>query len=155
MISIADQHVSDPKFGSCVLIDKNGLAVKEDGTQMSHHIFTVQPSSLFLRKSMVLEDESFGGRIEVPAELTQGVQLRVSTLQIFEGIIRGNPDEFYDALPESNIGNLRPHVSLSLVLSLYTFICELNRSHPSHLSSSSSLSSGFDIDASKSHRGPY
>ena len=128
MISIADQHVSDPKFGSCVLIDKNGLAVKEDGTQMSHHIFTVQPSSLFLRKSMVLEDDSFGGCIEVPAELTQGVQLRVSTLQLFQFLIRGNPDEFYDALPKSNIGNLRPHVSLSLVLFLY-MCSELTRSY--------------------------
>ena len=40
-----------------------------------------------------------------------GVQLRVSTLLLFRGLIRGFPDEFFDADPQSKIGNIRPHVS--------------------------------------------
>lgn len=119
LISIADGVLSDPSFGSLcvVLIDKNGYAVNNDGAP-SHHRSTVQPSSLFLRKSIVIEDESFGGRIQVPAEIPLGIQLRVSTLLLFKGLIRGFSDEFYDADSKSTIGNIRPHAVALLFRSL-------------------------------------
>jgi hypothetical protein len=68
-------------------------------------------SSIFLRKAMILEDGSFDGRILIPQELPLGIQLRVSTLLLFRALIRGFADEFYDADPQSKIGNIRPHVS--------------------------------------------
>ena len=117
MLSIADGVLSDPSFGSVVLIDKNGYAVNSDGAP-SHHRSTVQPSSLFLRKSIVIGDESFGGRIQVPAEIPLGIQLRVSTLLLFKGLIRGFSDEFYVADSKSTIGNIRPHVSALSVMVL-------------------------------------
>lgn len=135
MISIADGEFTDSSFGSVVLMDKNGYAVTNGGggggsgdtapatgggaggsgpTARS----AVQASSVFLRKSMVLEDASFGGKVVVPAELPLGVQLRVSSLLLFRGLIRGFSDEFYDADPQSKIGNIRPHVVALLFRSL-------------------------------------
>jgi len=118
MISIADGEFSDTSFGSVVLIDKNGFAVNNGGESTSQSRSTVQASSVFLRKSMILEDKSFGGKVIVPAELPLGVQLRVSTLLLFRGLIRGFSDEFYDADPQSKIGNIRPHVVALLFRSL-------------------------------------
>ncbi|KAL7534798.1 hypothetical protein ACHAXR_010621, partial [Thalassiosira sp. AJA248-18] len=121
MISIADGEFSDASFGSVVLIDKNGFAVNNGGeptTTSQKNRRNVRASSLFLRKSFVLKDEAFGGRIQVPAELPLGIQLRVSTLLLFRGLIRGFADEFYDADPQSKIGNIRPHVVALLFRSL-------------------------------------
>ena len=112
MISIADGEFSDPGFGSVVLINKHGYAVNDGGEPMGHSNTRIQTSSVFLRRTIVLEDKSFGGRVQVPAELPLGVQLRVSTLLLFRGLIRGFPDQFYDADSQSKIGNIRPHVSV-------------------------------------------
>lgn len=111
MISIADGEFADPSFGSVVLIDKNGVAPNKGGESTSQNRPAMHASSIFLRKGSVIEDSSFGGRIQVPEELPLGVQLRVSTLLLFRGLIRGFPDEFFDADPQSKIGNIRPHVS--------------------------------------------
>ena len=113
MISIADGEFSDPAFGSVVLIDKNGIAVDKSGESPSQNGHTRHPSSVFLRKSTIIEDSFFGGRVQVPEELPQGVQLRVSTLLLFRGLIRAFSDAFYDADPQSKVGNIRPHVSES------------------------------------------
>lgn len=119
MISIADGEFSDPNFGSVVLVDKNGFAVNNDGEPTrSSDKTNVRASELFLRRSVLLDDDSFGGRIQVPAELPLGVQLRVSTLLLFRGLIRGFADEFYNADPQSKIGNIRPHVIALLFRSL-------------------------------------
>jgi hypothetical protein len=111
MISIADGEFSDPSFGSVVLIDKNGFAVNNCGESTSQNMPGTHASSIFLRKAMILEDGSFDGRILIPQELPLGIQLRVSTLLLFRALIRGFADEFYDADPQSKIGNIRPHVS--------------------------------------------
>ena len=118
MISLADGEFSDTSFGSVVLIDKNGFAVNNGGETISPMKTTVQPSSLFLRRAIIAEDDSFGGCIQVPAELPLGVQLRVSTLLLFRGLIRGFANEFYDAESQSKIGNIRPHVVALLFRSL-------------------------------------
>ena len=117
MISIADGEFSDTSFGSVVLIDKHGFGVNNGGEVTSQKRPTIRASSIFLRESIVLDDDSFGGRIQVPAELPLGVQLRVSTLLLFRGLIRGSSDEFYDADPQSKIGNIRPHVRSVLLIS--------------------------------------
>lgn len=111
MISIADGEFSDPSFGSVVLIDKNGFAFNNGGESTSQNRSGTHASSIFLRKAIVIEDDSFGGRIQIPRELPLGIQLRVSTLLLFRALIRGFADEFYDADPQSKIGNIRPHVS--------------------------------------------
>lgn len=119
MVSIADGDMKDDDFGSVVLVDKNGWAVTSDGESPNGQSKkNLQTSSLFLRKSFVIEDEAFPARIEVPAELTYGVQFRVSALFLFRGVIRGFPDEFYDADEKSKIGNIRPHVVALLFRSL-------------------------------------
>ncbi len=112
MISIADGEFADSEFGSVVLIDKDGFSVSGDSARRKRATVG-HASSIFLRKSFVLEYESFGGRVQVPAELSLGVQLRVSTLLLFRAMIRGFADEFYDADPQSKVGNIRPHVSLT------------------------------------------
>jgi hypothetical protein len=111
MISLADGEFSDSSFGSVVLIDKNGVAVNKSGECTNANGSPMHASSVFLRKSIIVEGAAFGGRIQVPEELPQGVQLRVSTLLLFRGLIRGFADEFFDADPQSKIGNIRPHVS--------------------------------------------
>ena len=75
-------------------------------------------SSVFLQSRVILEDASFGGRVVIPGELALGVQLRVSTILLFRAIMRRYPDEFFDAQPESQMGNLKPHVISLLFRSL-------------------------------------
>ncbi|KAL9186273.1 hypothetical protein ACHAXT_005511 [Thalassiosira profunda] len=118
MISIADGEIEDQNFGGVVLIDKHGFAVNSSGGSEPKRSSAVRASSLALRNAFVVEDPSFGGRVEVPAELSLGVQLRVSTLLLFRAVIRGSPDEFYDAESESRVGNIRPHVIALLFRSL-------------------------------------
>ena len=120
MISIADGEFSDPSFGSVVLIDKNGVAVNKSGECTSQSGPALHASSVFLRKNIIVEGAAFGGRIQVPEELPQGVQLRVSTLLLFRGLIRGFADEFFDADPQSKIGNIRPHVSQEVTCLAFT-----------------------------------
>ena len=133
MISIADGEFSDPCFGSVVLIDKNGFAVNNGGDSTSQNMSGMHASSVFLRKAIVLEDDSFGGRIQIPQELPLGIQLRVSTLLLFRALIRGFADEFYDADPQSKIGNIRPHVSEVLPLRNFpTKIAKFCHAHPLH-----------------------
>lgn len=131
MISIADGEFSDPSFGSVVLVDKNGVAANKSGEFSSQNGPTMHASSVFLRKSIIVEDSSFGGRIQVPKELPYGVQLRVSTLLLFRGLIRGFADEFFDADPQSKIGNIRPHVSQEIMCYCLNLlhILEANTSH--------------------------
>jgi len=131
MISIADGEFSDPSFGSVVLIDKNGFAVNNGGDSTSQNMSGMHASSVFLRKAIVLED--VGGRIQIPQELPLGIQLRVSTLLLFRALIRGFADEFYDADPQSKIGNIRPHVSEVLPLRNFpTKIAKFCHAHPLH-----------------------
>jgi hypothetical protein len=109
MISIADGEFSDPCFGSVSLIDKNGFA-SNVGDPASRATSDLHTSSVFLRNTMVLQGDLFGGRIQIPRELPLGIQFRVSTLLLMRALIRGHSDEFYDADPQSKIGNIRPHV---------------------------------------------
>lgn len=153
MISIADGALSDPSFGSIVLIDKDGFAVNSDGEATSRPRSNVRPSSVFLRKSFVLEDETYGGRIQVPAELPLGIQLRVSTLQLFRGLITGWPDEFYDAGSDSSIGNIRPHVMALLFRSLISEPSEIRSTGESALRSAL-VSVKKSVDDSSSTRLP-
>lgn len=83
MICIADGEISDKSFGSVVLIDKDGYAVDSDGEPISDNKPLVQPSSIFQRHTITLEDDCIGARIVVPEGLNLGVQLRVSTLFLF------------------------------------------------------------------------
>jgi len=99
MMSIADGEFDDPSFGSVALVNKDGWATNNDGTSepsgCKHSNF--RPSSVLLRRASTIEDNTFKGKVVVPAELTMGVQLRVSALLLFRGFIRGSPDQFYDA----------------------------------------------------------
>lgn len=91
MINIADGEFADPAFGEVVLIDKDGLAVDGGGGggESALSRATVRASSLLLRRAIILEDAtSFGGRVRVPAELSMGEQLRVSTILLFRGHAR-------------------------------------------------------------------
>ena len=118
MVSIADGEISDAGFSSVVLIDKNGYAVNGTAESTNKKKSSVRASSIFYSSGFTLEDNSFGGRILVPAELPLGIQLRVSTLLLFRALIRGFPDEFFDADAQTQVGNIRPHVVSLLFRSL-------------------------------------
>lgn len=159
MVSIADGEFSDASFGSVVLIDKNGFAVNNGSEAASQIRPAIRASSLFLRKNIVVEDDSFGGRVQVPAELPLGVQLRVSTLLLFRGLIRGFPDDFYEASPQSKIGNIRPHVVALLFRSLISEPTEIVSASSSALHNAlvlcvPSKSSAGKSSSSKGHRLP-
>lgn len=127
MINIADGEFADPAFGEVVLIDKDGLAVDGGGGggESALSRATVRASSLLLRRAIILEDAtSFGGRVRVPAELSMGEQLRVSTILLFRGLIRGFPDDFCDADPQTKVGNIRPHVISAFFRSLISYPAE-------------------------------
>lgn len=116
MTCIADGEISDKGFTSVVLIDKNGYAVNSDGESIGGNKSLVQPSSIFMRQTITLEDKLVGARVVVPAALNLGVQLRVSTLLLFRAVVR--LDEFFDAEVQSQLGNLRPHIVALLFRSL-------------------------------------
>ena len=44
--------------------------------------------------------------------------MRVATVYLFRSLIRQFPDQFFDAEPSSQVGNLRPHVVSLLFRSL-------------------------------------
>lgn len=137
MICIADGEISDEKFGSVVLIDKNGWAVDCDGKPISDNKPLVQPSSIFHRHTITLRDDDIGARIVVPEGLNLGVQLRVSTLFLFRAVVR--LDEFFEAGIQSQMGNLRPHIVALLFRSL---ISELP---PAVLTSTSALKQALKL----------
>ena len=116
MVSVADGEISDKNFGSVVLIDKNGWAVDSEGEPISDRKPLVQPSSIFQRHAIILEDDGIGARIVVPEGLSLGVHLRVSTLYLFRAIVR--LDDFIEAENQSQMGNLRPHIVSLLFRSL-------------------------------------
>ena len=151
MICIADGEISDKSFGSVVLIDKDGYAVDSDGEPISDNKPLVQPSSIFQRHTITLEDDCIGARIVVPEGLNLGVQLRVSTLFLFRALVR--LDEFFEAEVQSQLGNLRPHIVASLFRSL------ISEPPSAVLTSTSALKLALklaesDADASPQHRLP-
>ena len=131
MICIADGEISDKNFGSVVLIDKNGWAVDSDGEPIAGNKPLVQPSSIFQRHTITLEDDNIGARIVVPEGLNLGVQLRVSTLFLFRAVVR--LDEFFEAGVQTQMGNLRPHIVALLFRSL------ISEPPPAVLTSTSAL----------------
>jgi len=152
MICIADGEISDKNFGSVVLIDKNGWAVDSDGEPISGNKPLVQPSSIFQRHTITLEDDNIGARIVVPEGLNLGVQLRVSTLFLFRAVVR--LDEFFEAGVQTQMGNLRPHIVALLFRSL------ISEPPPAVLTSTSALKQALKLvegvedaeDASPRHR---
>lgn len=159
MVSIADGEISDAGFSSVILIDKNGYAMSNSDEVKPKKKFQSHSSSVFLRNSFVLEDDSFEGRIVVPKELPLGVQLRVSTLLLFRALIRGFPDEFFDAGAQTQIGNIRPHVVSLLFRSLISEPVEAvaassSTLHDALLLGVSGDCRGSEGSGTKSHRLP-
>ena len=110
MSSIADGEMVDKNGDNVIVIDKNGNA---SGGSISNSYAGQQKvgsnaahasSTFLIGKDMELS--LFGGSIFVviPAELPQGIQLRVASLLLMRGIIRKNRDTFFDANSSTQIG---------------------------------------------------
>eukprot|EP00978_Attheya_sp_CCMP212_P003131 scaffold6440_cov50-Attheya_sp.AAC.1 len=111
--AIADGEMKDSN-PSGVFVDKNGLVAsvnepQRPSTGISKYSSLTHASKIFLRRECVVYGPH-GTRIVVPEELPYGIQLRVSALVLFRVVIRRHTSLFFDALPSTQIGNIRPHV---------------------------------------------
>ena len=120
MASVADGEMTDTNLIGSV-VDRNGYVLPAQGHPITNNDMqevepTLRPSSLFLRRDCVLVTNSI--KLLVGEELPCGIQLRVSSIQLFRSIIRGHPDTFFDAESSTPVGNIRPHVISLLFRSL-------------------------------------
>ena len=107
MASVADGEMTDNNLIGSV-VNKNGFVLpghqtKNDDIQDTNP--TIRPSSLFLRRDCILTIDSC--KILVGEELPFGVQLRVSSIKLLRSIIRGHPDNFFDAESSTPVGKSR------------------------------------------------
>eukprot|EP00536_Pseudo-nitzschia_multiseries_P000672 jgi/Psemu1/233891/estExt_Genewise1.C_80142 len=124
MSSVADGEMTD-KENNLIggVVDKNGFVLP--GTEQKYHPTSsdaneidpsLRPSSLFLRRDCILSIDGY--KILIGEELPNGMQLRISSIQLLRSIIRGHPDTFFDAESSTPVGNIRPHIISLLFRSL-------------------------------------
>lgn len=93
MASVADNEMEDVKLNGH-LVDKNGYAGGQ-GKDTESQSYSTHSFSLFFRRDCLFD--VYKTRVFVPRELPLGVQLRVSSIQLFHAVIRGHTDVFFDA----------------------------------------------------------
>ena len=102
MASVADGEMSDSSLLGAV-VDRNGFVV---ATPEQRGVETIDPefraSSLFLLRDCVIELRK--GKVVIQQELPPGVQLRVSSIELLRAVIRGHPDNFFDAESSTPVG---------------------------------------------------
>jgi hypothetical protein len=99
MASVADREMSDEKLKE-IVVDKDGYVPLETGLDRSQ--YPKHSSALFYRRECVLAIVNL--RVVIPAELSVGIQFRVSTILLLHTIIKTYADTFFDADSTTPIG---------------------------------------------------
>ena len=125
MSSVADGEMSDTNLVGHV-VDRNGFAVfvEEKSSSSKDAKFSscsAHASALFLRRECILSIND--ANIVICEELPCGVQLRVSSISLLQAVIKGHPNQFFDAETSTPIGKIDAREPMDY--SRYHFACLL------------------------------
>jgi len=105
MMSVADGEMTSESISSSMIIDKDGYSPRTSRNSCMISKFSVltHATGIFLHEAFDLV-YSNGCRLRVSAELPIGVQLRVSSLNLFHEVLKKHSDSFLEAESSSSIG---------------------------------------------------
>ena len=110
MTAIADGVMAAKEGENFPLVDKDGCVACNHLSECTGPL-PKHTSAIFFADEYTLRPNETGGfQVDVPPDLPNGVQLRVTTLILFRAVVRRHSDIFFDAPSSNAIGNIRPHV---------------------------------------------
>lgn len=110
MTAIADGVMTAKEGENFPLVDKDGFVSSAQTAETKKQTSKHSSSMFFADSFTLLPSETGGMHINVPPDLPDGVQLRVTALMLFRAVIRRHTDLFFDAPSSDAVGNIRPHV---------------------------------------------
>jgi hypothetical protein len=105
MMSVADGEMTSESISNSMIIDKDGYSPRtsRNSCMISKFSTLTHATGIFLHEAFDLV-YSNGYRLQVGAELPIGVQLRVSSLNLFHEVLKKHSDSFLEAESSSSIG---------------------------------------------------
>jgi transformation/transcription domain-associated protein len=110
MTAIADGVMTAKEGENFPLVDKDGFVSSPHTSETKNQTSKHGASMFFADSYTLLPSETGGMQVNIPPDLPDGVQLRVSALLLFRAVIRRHTDLFFDAPSSDAVGNMRPHV---------------------------------------------
>ncbi len=120
MMSVADGEMTSESISSSVIINKDGYSprVTRNSCMVDKFSSLTHATSIFLREGFEVLLEGY--RIPVKPELPIGVQLRVSSLNLFHEVLKRHSDSFLEAESSSSIGKVTTNFVDRLIFHLFS-----------------------------------
>ena len=124
MMSVADGEMTSESISSAVIINKDGYSprVPLNSCMVNKFSSLSHATGIFLREGFDIVFRKSGNRVQVKSELPMGVQLRVSSLQLFHEVLKKHSDSFLEAEASSSVGEITMFASF-LSFCIYCSCC--------------------------------
>jgi hypothetical protein len=98
--------MTSESISKSVIINKDGFSprITRNSCMMNKFSNLSYATSIFLREGFEVVFDDSGHRVQVKSELPIGVQLRVSSLQLFHEVLKRHSDSFLEAESSSSVG---------------------------------------------------
>jgi hypothetical protein len=106
MLGVADKEMTSESVSSALISDKDGYCPTDERNDnvIDSNAYLTHSSQIFLHHEIILDDINFDFRVLVPRQLPHGIQLRLSSLGLFNALIKSHSDEFFSAPSASALG---------------------------------------------------